>query len=120
LGEAVAASIGSGKLPVMVANTGSASLASLPVVARTFADAVVLWIDAHGDFNTPATTDTGYLGGMVLAAACGLWDSGHGAGLRPEQTIIVGARDIDGDEASDTAATSTIVDTLSPLLAARR
>jgi arginase family enzyme len=95
LSEAVAASIGNGKLPVMVANTCSASLASLPVVARTFPDAVVLWIDAHGDFNTPYTTDTSYLGGMVLAAACGLWDSGHGTGLRPEQTILVGARDID-------------------------
>ena len=95
LREALAASIGNGTLPVMVANTCSASLASLPVVARTFPDAVVLWIDAHGDFNTPDTTNTGYLGGMVLAAACGLWDSGHGAGLRPEQTILVGARDID-------------------------
>ena len=35
---------------------------------------------------------------MVLAAACGLWDSGHGAGLNPEQVILVGARDIDPDE----------------------
>lgn len=83
---------------MMVANTCSASLASLPVVARERPDAVVLWIDAHGDFNTPATTDSGYLGGMVLAAACGLWDSGHGAGLRPEQVILIGAHDIDAAE----------------------
>ena len=60
---------------------------------------MVLWVDAHGDFNTPSTTTTGYLGGMVLAAACGLWLSGHGAGLRPEQVVIVGGRDFDPAEA---------------------
>lgn len=98
LGRAIAAGIEGGNLPVMVANTCSASLASLPVMARNHPDAVVLWIDAHGDFNTPETTGTGYLGGMVLAAACGLWDSGHGAGLRPEQVVLVGARDIDPAE----------------------
>jgi len=32
---------------------------------------------------------------MVLAAVCGLWDSGHGSGVRPSQVILVGARDID-------------------------
>jgi arginase family enzyme len=98
LREAVTASVKGNNLTVMVANTCSASLASLPVVAHEYPDAVVLYIDGHGDFNTPETTDTGYLGGMVLSAACGLWDSGHGAGLRPEQAILVGARDIDATE----------------------
>ncbi|SEL61376.1 arginase [Roseateles sp. YR242] len=87
-----------GPLTVLLSNTCSASLASLPVVAREHPDAVVLWIDAHGDFNTPETTGSGYLGGMVLAGVCGLWDSGHGAGLRPQQVVLVGARDIDGAE----------------------
>ena len=36
----------------------------------------VLWIDAHGDFNTPETTPSGFLGGMCLGAACGRWDAG--------------------------------------------
>lgn len=98
LGRAVAASFEAGNRPVMVANTCSASLATLPVVAREHPDAVVLYIDAHGDFNTPETTGSGYLGGMVLSAACGLWDSGHGAGLHPEHAVLVGARDIDPPE----------------------
>ncbi|MCX8997413.1 arginase family protein [Rhizobiaceae bacterium BDR2-2] len=98
LRDALTTGIEGGGLPVMVANTCSASLASLPVVARHYPDAVVLWIDAHGDFNTPDTTDTGYLGGMVLSAACGLWDSGHGAGLRSERIVLIGARDIDPAE----------------------
>ncbi len=98
LGQAIEVSVKGSNLTVMVSNTCPASLASLPIVAREHPDAVVLWIDAHGDFNTPETTDTGYLGGMVLSAACGLWDSGHGAGLRSEQVILIGARDIDQDE----------------------
>ncbi len=31
----------------------------------------MLWVDAHGDFNTPETTGSGFLGGMPLAFACG-------------------------------------------------
>jgi arginase len=31
----------------------------------------IVWIDAHGDFNTPATTPSGFIGGMCLALACG-------------------------------------------------
>jgi arginase len=31
----------------------------------------VLWFDAHGDFNTPETSPSGYIGGMCLALACG-------------------------------------------------
>lgn len=98
LRAAVVHSIETKSLTVMLANTCSASLATLPVVARDLPDAVVLWIDAHADFNTPNTTESGYLGGMVLAGACGQWDSGHGAGLRAEQAILVGTRDVDPGE----------------------
>jgi len=31
----------------------------------------MIWIDAHGDFNTPETTPSGFIGGMCLALACG-------------------------------------------------
>ena len=92
---AIEASISRQPMTLMTSNTCSVSLASLPVAAKAHPDAVFLWIDAHGDFNTPESTDSGYLGGMVLAGTCGLWDSGHGSGVRPEQVILVGARDID-------------------------
>lgn len=100
ISDALDATLKNNQIPVLVANTCSASLASLPVVARERPDSVLLWIDAHGDFNTPETTGSGYLGGMVVAAASGLWDSGHGAGLRSEQVIIIGGRDIDEEEAA--------------------
>lgn len=93
--EALNDTLDAGRLPVLTTNTCGVSIGTLPTVAERFPDAVVLWIDAHGDFNTPESTGSGYLGGMVLAAACGLWDSGHGAGLDPRQVIVVGGRDID-------------------------
>lgn len=96
--DALRESLDAGMLPVLATNTCGASIGTLPTVAERFPEAVVLWIDAHGDFNTPETTESGYLGGMVLAAACGLWDTGHGAGLNPSQVVIVGGRDIDPAE----------------------
>jgi arginase/N-omega-hydroxy-L-arginine amidinohydrolase len=98
LRRSIEESLRAGRVPVMTANTCAASLASLPVAAREHPDAFLLWFDAHGDFNTPETTPSGYLGGMVLAAACGLWNSGYGAGLRGTQVVLVGARDIDAAE----------------------
>ncbi len=96
--DAVSASLDAGHVPLMVASTCATSLASLPVAAAAQPDALVLWVDAHADFNTPQTTGSGYLGGMVLAAACGLWDSGHGAGVDPRNVVLLGARDIDDAE----------------------
>ena len=112
LRDAVTTVLDAGQTPLLLTNTCAASLGTLPTAARRHPRAVVLWIDAHGDFNTPQTSESGYLGGMVLAAACGLWDSGHGAGVNPEQVIVVGARDIDPAEADLLAEAG--VRTLSP------
>lgn len=98
LAIAVSKEFEQGNRPIVVTNTCSASLATIPQAVRYIDDLVVLWIDAHGDFNTPDTTESGYLGGMALAGICGIWDTGHGAGLASERAIIVGGRDIDPDE----------------------
>ncbi|MBN1285312.1 MAG: arginase family protein [Anaerolineae bacterium] len=63
----------------------------------------VLWYDAHGDFNTPATTPSGFLGGMPLAALVGRGNE-HlmaGVGLAPtdeRDVIVTDARDLDPEE----------------------
>ncbi|MGW4402131.1 arginase family protein [Amycolatopsis nivea] len=98
LAQEVSVSVATGRRTVLAANTCSASLATLPAAFRAYPDCVLLWIDAHGDFNTPDTTESGYLGGMALSGACGLWDSGHGAGVDPGRVVLVGARDIDPSE----------------------
>jgi arginase family enzyme len=86
------------RLPFIFAARCGVSLATIAAVLRHRPDAKVVWCDAHGDFHTPATTPTGYLGGMVLSALCGLWDSGFGAGLSPDRIVLVGARDLDPGE----------------------
>lgn len=87
-----------GSFPLLVAAECSIAMATLPVVARERPDAKVLWLDAHGDFNTPETTHSGYLGGMPLAGACGVWDTGFEGVLDPDRVVLAGARDLDNDE----------------------
>jgi arginase len=76
----------------------AASMATLPVLARHHPSACVIWFDAHGDLNTPASTTTGFLGGMSLSAALGLWQSGLGSGLDLDRVVLVGQRDLDAFE----------------------
>ena len=92
--------LGGGRMPVLIAGDCSICVTTLPTVVRLVPDVRVLWVDAHGDFNTPDTTSSGFLGGMCLAGACGLWDTGFGAGLDPRHVILAGARDLETDEAA--------------------
>lgn len=98
LAREVVAAIDAGDIPLLSVNTCSAALATLPAAARTIPGLKVLWVDAHGDFNTPVTTGSGYLGGMALAGACGLWESGHGSEVMASNVAIIGIRDIDRAE----------------------
>jgi arginase family enzyme len=94
--------LAAGRRPVLVAPDCSVSVTTLPAVVRHRPGATVLWLDAHADFNTPDTTTSGYLGGMCLAAACGLWDTGlleRGAPrVDPTAVVMCGVRDLDGPE----------------------
>jgi arginase len=64
----------------------------------------VVWLDAHGDFNTPQTSPSGYFDGMCLAVAVGLAHEPlrDGIGLaRPiagERILLAGTRDLDPGE----------------------
>lgn len=69
LANALNATLDAGETPLLITNTCAASLGTLPTVARRHPDAVVRWIDAHGDFNTPDTTESGYLGGLDIDPA---------------------------------------------------
>ena len=66
--EAAAVTVAVTRRPLLTATDCSICVATVPVVARRWPDALLLWLDAHGDFNTPDTTPSGFLGGMCLAA----------------------------------------------------
>ena len=84
--------------PVLLAGDCSVALATLPALARARPRARVLWLDAHGDFNTPDTTPSGFLGGMALSGACGQWESGLAGTIAPERVVLAGVRDLDERE----------------------
>jgi arginase/N-omega-hydroxy-L-arginine amidinohydrolase len=87
---------------VLVAASCDLAIATLPATARRHPGVRVAWLDAHPDFNTPETSGSGFLGGMPLAAACGVW--AHPAHplldppVDPGCVHVVGARDIDEGE----------------------
>jgi arginase len=66
----------------------------------------LLWIDAHGDLNTPASSRSGNVHGMPLAALLGHGDkvmtglSGGAGAVRASDVALVGQRDLDGAEQS--------------------
>jgi arginase len=63
----------------------------------------LIWVDAHTDFNTPASSETGNIHGMPVAHLLGLGDSrlagiGQGWHMRPEDMVMIGIRSVDHKE----------------------
>lgn len=92
-----------GNRPVSVAGDCCTSIAVLAGLQRVGITPTVIWLDAHGDFNTWETTPSGFLGGMPLAMLVGRGEQTivEGVGLQPlpeEQVILSDARDLDPGE----------------------
>jgi arginase len=80
---------------------------------RRTPDAVFVWVDPHGDLNTPATSHSGFIGGMPFAVIVGWWGEEHRAAcaLAPvdeARCALVGARDLDDGEASMLAGSQIV------------
>lgn len=64
----------------------------------------IVWLDAHGDFNTPETSYSGILAGMPLAILAGLagplWREAAGlaAPIATDRLVLAGTRDLDEKE----------------------
>lgn len=104
LASAVADAIRDGALALALGGDHALSLGTLAGAAATAERLAVLWIDAHGDINTPETSPSGHVHGMPLAAALGrgpsvLTDLFAGTPpIRPEDTVMLGLRDLDPGE----------------------
>ena len=70
---AVSTSAQAGHFPLVLGGDHSLAYASIRGAAK-FKKLGVIWVDAHADFNTPATTPSGNIHGMPLAALAGLGD----------------------------------------------
>ena len=100
--------LGAGRVPVLIGGDHSLAAGSISGVAahhRRAGDQVgVIWVDAHGDMNTPETTESGNVHGMPLAALLGMGPrelaeiGGRTPRLAPDRVVLVGIRDLDRGE----------------------
>src|SRR3954447_13108296 len=104
IAELVGAALDDDRTPVVLGGDHSIALGTLGGLARRRGPGAVLWIDAHGDLNTPATTPSGNVHGMPLAAALGLggdefaYDSWSLPAVEPGRIALVGVRSLDQGE----------------------
>jgi arginase len=96
-------SIEDGELPVFLGGDHSLAVGTISGVCSA-AQTGVIWIDAHGDCNTPQSSTTHNIHGMVLASLLGqgfpelVRIGGSGATLSPNQVVLIGIRDLDPKE----------------------
>lgn len=84
-----------GKL-LLLGGDHSVSVGSIQAALEYYPRLRVVWVDAHGDMNTPESSLTGNLHGMPLAKLLGLFDSDScSPRLRPEQLCLIGVRSLD-------------------------
>jgi len=91
-------------LPLVLGGDHSVALGTLGGLAAVHGPGGVLWLDAHGDLNTPETSPTGNVHGMVLAAALGLAgpefasDGWHLPLVQPGRIALIAVRSLDDGE----------------------
>jgi len=79
-------------------------MGSISALLKVWKDLSIIWVDAHGDINTPKTSPSGNLHGMPIAFLLGMieenipgfeWLSSSGPILNPKNIVYVGLRHID-------------------------
>lgn len=89
--------------PILLGGDHSVAVASALAAEKAHTDIGVIWFDAHGDFNTFKTTQTGNIHGLPLAAIAGYENEElryfhDGDTVHPSKVVIVGARSLDEAE----------------------
>ncbi|MDP9046705.1 MAG: arginase family protein [Bacteroidota bacterium] len=95
--------VSAGNRPVIVAGDCCISIAIMAAFQKTKLHPTLIYFDAHGDFNTPETSPSGFTGGMPLAMLMGLGDQTlmRLCGARPLQAanvILTDGRNLDPGE----------------------
>jgi arginase len=96
-----------GALPLVLGGDHSVALGTLGGLARARGLGGVLWIDAHGDLNTPETSPSGNVHGMPLAAAVGLANGRFESeawtlpAVDRQRVALVGLRAVDARERAE-------------------
>lgn len=108
--EAVKTACDNNRVPLIIADDCTVCLGNMKGLEDSDPD--VLWYDAHGDFNTEATSPSGFLGGMPLAAMVGMGNQNLLSGIdfapiAASKVYLTDGRDLD-DEEADLVANSDV------------
>ena len=101
LARVVGETLAAGEFPLVLGGNCSTAIGTVTGLDRAVG---VVWFDAHGDLHTPETSPTGFLDGMALALLIGQgWDvlRREFRAVTPEHVVLVGARDFDPTEPTD-------------------
>ena len=104
IAQLVAGAAQDGSIPLVLGGDHSVALGSLGGLREVYGPGGVIWIDAHGDLNSPETSPSGNVHGMVLAAVLGLAGerfTGNGWSLpavAQGRVALVGVRSLDDGE----------------------
>jgi arginase len=104
IADLVAEAAGSGSIPIVLGGDHSVALGTLGGLHRVHGPGGVVWFDAHGDLNSPETSPSGNVHGMVLAAALGRagerfeGDGWELPALALSRVALVGVRSLDEGE----------------------
>ena len=123
--ERIAALVGEAldedRVPIVLGGDHSIALGTLGGLAARRGPGAVLWIDAHGDLNTPETTPSGNVHGMPLAAVLGRGGPGFESAawtlpaVEHERVSVIGARELDPGERALIGELGLAVHTMSEL-----
>jgi arginase len=115
-------SLDEGAVPVVLGGdhslaAGSVAASAVWVQRTTSKPLGLIWVDAHGDMNTPETTTSGNVHGMPLAALLGrepaeLAAIGSSPSVLPQHTVLVGIRNLDEEEKAQIRAAGVHVFTM--------
>ncbi len=90
-----------GRFPLYIGGDHSIAIGTVSAVADGPEPVGLIWLDAHGDFNTPESSPSGNIHGMPLAVLIG---EGHpslvnvgrpGPKIHPDHIVLIGQRDLD-------------------------
>jgi arginase len=97
----VSAALDAGETVITLGGDHSVALGTVSAALSQPGRVGVLWIDAHGDFNTPQTTPSGNVHGMVVSSLMGMCPDVLTIGetrLQPTRIVQIGIRDLDAEE----------------------
>jgi len=104
LQQVVTKAMGADEFPLVLGGDHSIAIGTWAGLQSVGRNEGLIWIDAHGDFNTSETSPSGNIHGMPFAALVGLGDErltklgGTSPKANPKNCVLIGIRDLDTEE----------------------